>query len=78
MSTQKTIAVNDISICNENSFVLIGGLNVLESKEMALNVAETFREITSRLGIPYIFKASPPLTHSEDLDWKMVCGFLKK
>ena len=58
MRAQKTISVNDISLCNENSFVLIGGLNVLETKDLALKVAETFREITSRLQIPYIFKAS--------------------
>ena len=42
MSNQKTISVNDISLCNDNSFVLIGGLNVLESKDLALEVAETF------------------------------------
>ena len=58
MSTQKTIFVNDISLCNDNSFVLIGGLNVLETKDLNLKVAETFKEITSRLKIPYIFKAS--------------------
>ena len=58
MSAQKTISVNDISLCNENSFVLIGGLNVVETKDLALKVAETFREITIRLQIPYIFKAS--------------------
>ena len=58
MSAQKTISVHDISLCNENSFVLIGGLNVLETKDLALKVAETFREVTSLLQIPYIFKAS--------------------
>ena len=58
MSPQKTIFVNDISLCNDNSFVLIGGLNVLETKDLNLKVAETFKEITSRLKIPYIFKAS--------------------
>ena len=58
MSNQKTIFVNDISLCNEKSFVLIGGLNVLENRDLALKVAEAFREITSRLQIPYIFKAS--------------------
>ena len=58
MSLQKTIFVNDISLCNDNSFVLIGGLNVLETKDLNLKVAETFKEITSRLKIPYIFKAS--------------------
>ena len=58
MSIQKTISVNGISLCNENSFVLIGGLNVLETKDLALKVAETFSRITNRLQIPFIFKAS--------------------
>ena len=68
MSAQKTISVNDISLCNENSFVLIGGLNVLETKDLALKVAETFREITSRLQIPYIFKASLDKANRSSMD----------
>jgi len=68
MSAQKTISVNDISLCNKNSFVLIGGLNVLETKDLALKVAETFREITSRLQIPYIFKASFDKANRSSMD----------
>ena len=68
MSVQKTININDISLCNENSFVLIGGLNVLETKELALKVAETFREVTSRLQIPYIFKASFDKANRSSMD----------
>ena len=68
MSAQNTISVNDISLCNENSFVLIGGLNVLETKDLALKVAETFREITSRLQIPYIFKASFDKANRSSMD----------
>ena len=68
MSIQKTISVHDISLCNENSFVLIGGLNVLETKDLALKVAETFREITSRLQIPYIFKASFDKANRSSID----------
>jgi len=68
MSAQKIISVNDISLCNENSFVLIGGLNVLETKDLALKVAETFREITSRLQIPYIFKASFDKANRSSMD----------
>ena len=68
MSSQKTISVNDINLCNENSFVLIGGLNVLETKDLALKVAETFREVTSRLQIPYIFKASFDKANRSSLD----------
>ncbi|MCK5226960.1 MAG: 3-deoxy-8-phosphooctulonate synthase [Desulfobulbaceae bacterium] len=37
---------------------LIAGPCVLESDDMAQEVALTLREITSRIGIPYIFKAS--------------------
>ena len=68
MSAQKTIYINDISLCNENSFVLIGGLNVLETKDLALKVAETFREVTSRLQIPYIFKASFDKANRSSMD----------
>ena len=68
MSAQKIISVHDISMCNENSFVLIGGLNVLETKDLALKVAETFREVTSRLQIPYIFKASFDKANRSSMD----------
>ncbi|HCW89393.1 MAG TPA: 3-deoxy-8-phosphooctulonate synthase, partial [Marinobacter sp.] len=39
-------------------FVLFGGMNVLESRELAFEVAETYVDVCSRLGIPYVFKAS--------------------
>jgi len=68
MGSQKTISVNDINLCNENSFVLIGGLNVLETKDLAFKVAETFREVTSRLQIPYIFKASFDKANRSSMD----------
>mgnify|MGYP001415630522 FL=1 len=68
MGSQKTISVNDINLCNENSFVLIGGLNVLETKDLAFKVAETFREVTSRLQIPYIFKASFDKANRSSID----------
>ena len=68
MSAQKSISVHDISLCNENSFVLIGGINVIETKDLALKVAETFREVTSRLQIPYIFKASFDKANRSSMD----------
>jgi len=39
-------------------FFLIGGPCVIESREHALRMASRIREITSSLGLPYIFKAS--------------------
>jgi len=43
---------------NDAPFTLIGGINVLESKELALRTAAEFVRITQQLHIPYIFKAS--------------------
>jgi len=45
-------------LSNNAPFTLIGGINVLESKELALRSAAEFVRITQQLHIPYIFKAS--------------------
>jgi 2-dehydro-3-deoxyphosphooctonate aldolase (KDO 8-P synthase) len=45
-------------ISNKNNFVLFAGVNVLESEDMALKVCAEFVRVTSKLEIPYIFKAS--------------------
>lgn len=55
---QNTITVSDIEIANHKSFVLFAGMNVLESRELAFEVAETYVEVCHKLGIPYVFKAS--------------------
>lgn len=41
-----------------HNFFLLAGPCVIESEEMALQVAEHLKEVTSRLGIPYVFKGS--------------------
>jgi len=56
--TQKVIQVGDVQIGNELPFVLFGGMNVLESRDMAMQIAETYVEVTNKLNIPYVFKAS--------------------
>ena len=55
---QKTINVAGIPVSNDGPFVLLGGMNVLESRDLALQVAEAYAEVTQKLGIPYVFKAS--------------------
>ncbi|MFO7705853.1 MAG: 3-deoxy-8-phosphooctulonate synthase [Halopseudomonas sp.] len=47
-----------IDIANDQPFVLFGGMNVLESRDMAMRICETYVEVTGKLGIPYVFKAS--------------------
>ncbi|WP_186041664.1 3-deoxy-8-phosphooctulonate synthase [Burkholderia gladioli] len=48
----------DISVGNDLPFVLFGGLNVVESLDFTLEVCNAFVEVTRRLGIPLVFKAS--------------------
>jgi 2-dehydro-3-deoxyphosphooctonate aldolase (KDO 8-P synthase) len=43
---------------NDLPFVLIGGMNVIEGRDIVLEVAEQFRNVTTALEIPYVFKAS--------------------
>lgn len=52
------IQLGNITIGNTQPLVLIGGINVIESRELALTVAEQFVSTTNKLGMPYIFKAS--------------------
>jgi 2-dehydro-3-deoxyphosphooctonate aldolase (KDO 8-P synthase) len=49
---------NGIKFSNESPFVLLGGMNVIESEDLVMEVARTFVEVTGDLGIPYVFKAS--------------------
>ncbi|MBA6397997.1 3-deoxy-8-phosphooctulonate synthase [Colwellia sp. BRX10-4] len=48
----------DIEIANDKPFVLFGGMNVLESRDLAMSIAEHYVEVTQKLNIPYVFKAS--------------------
>ncbi|MGM0855828.1 MAG: 3-deoxy-8-phosphooctulonate synthase [Pseudomonadota bacterium] len=45
-------------ISNENQFHLIGGVNVIESKDLVLKECAEFVRICEKLSIPFIFKAS--------------------
>ncbi len=54
----KLVTTDTVSFSNRSPIVIIGGMNVLESRELAHEVAARFVEVTRRLGIPYVFKAS--------------------
>ena len=58
MSLQNTIQVGNLKVSNDLPFTLFGGMNVLESRELALEVASAYKEVTEKLGIQYVFKAS--------------------
>ena len=54
----KTVQIGKLNVGNTLPFVLFGGMNVLESRDMAMQVAEAYVNVTQKLGIPYVFKAS--------------------
>ena len=56
--TSVVINVGKNNVANDLPFVLFGGMNVLESRDLAMRIAEHYVEVTTRLGIPYVFKAS--------------------
>jgi 2-dehydro-3-deoxyphosphooctonate aldolase (KDO 8-P synthase) len=58
IAPNRTIEVGGLEIANHRPFVLLGGVNVIESREFALEVATTYRDVCEALGIPLVFKAS--------------------
>ena len=52
------IKLRDFTIGNNENLSLMGGMNVLESRDIAMNVAEEFVKASEDLNINYIFKGS--------------------
>ena len=50
--------LRNFEIGNSKTLTLMGGMNVLESRDLAMQVAEDFKKVTDKLNINYIFKAS--------------------
>lgn len=56
--SKQIINVGNVDVANHLPFVLFGGMNVLESRDLAMRIAEHYVEVTQKLNIPYVFKAS--------------------
>ena len=56
--TARKVTLGSITFANDAPFVLIGGVNVLESADFTLEVASQYKEICRKLNIPLVFKAS--------------------
>ncbi|MBS3809213.1 MAG: 3-deoxy-8-phosphooctulonate synthase [Desulfobacterales bacterium] len=52
------VYIKQIPAGGGSPIILVAGPCVIESRETALNTAKTLKEITRRLGIPLVFKAS--------------------
>ena len=58
MSYLEIIKLDNIVFSNKSNFVLIGGINVLENKELTIEIAKHYKDVCSKLQIPLVFKAS--------------------
>lgn len=55
----KEVRIRDaIIVGNQKALVLFAGVNVLESRELALRTADEFVRVAAALGMPYVFKGS--------------------
>ena len=64
----KEIKIKEINLSNNSPMTIIAGLNVLEDEDMALDVAEKLKEITTKHNIPFVFKASFDKANKSSID----------
>ncbi|MGB2317804.1 MAG: 3-deoxy-8-phosphooctulonate synthase [Litorivicinaceae bacterium] len=55
---KSVINIGGMPCSNTHPMMLFGGMNVLESKELAFEIAEAYVDVCLKLDIPYVFKAS--------------------
>lgn len=58
MTSSQHVKIGELTVGNDRPMVLIGGVNVLESEQFAIDVAGVYVEVCQRLGVPLVFKAS--------------------
>ena len=54
----KIVKLAILMLQTTNLLCFFGGMNVLESRDMAMQVCEAYVKVTEKLGVPYVFKAS--------------------
>jgi len=51
--TIERIQFANIEVANDKPFTLFGGMNVLESRDLAMKIADHYVEVTTKLNIPF-------------------------
>ena len=64
----RAVEVAGRTFANDQPMVLIGGINVLESAELAMESAAEFVRVCDKLQIPYVFKASFDKANRSSID----------
>ncbi len=62
------VKLNEIEFGDGKPFVLIAGPCVIENEEITFRTAEAIKEITAKLGVPYVFKSSYKKANRTSLD----------
>ena len=70
----KIINCNGIKISNKNKICLISGPCQLETEQHALDMAGKIKEITSKLGVSFIYKTSFDKANRTSLKGKRGAG----
>lgn len=71
----KQIDLSNFSISNDKELTIIGGMNVLESHSLAMQVAEHFKKVTEKLNLKWVFKASFDKANRSSIDSFRGLGF---
>lgn len=58
MSISNVPLASGLTFANDRPLALIGGMNVIEDRDTLLRVAEHMLDVTRKLGMGYVFKAS--------------------
>ena len=64
----KSVSIAELTVANDRPLTLFGGINVLESRDQTLAVAEHYKAVCGRLDIPLVFKASFDKANRSSLD----------
>jgi 2-dehydro-3-deoxyphosphooctonate aldolase (KDO 8-P synthase) len=73
----KTVTIQNLTISNAHPFALIAGPCQMESREHAFEVCGKLKEITDKLGIPFIYKTSFDKANRTSLKGKRGMGLEK-
>lgn len=73
----KTVKIHTIECANDKPFILIAGPCQIESREHAYDICGALKEITEKLGIPFIYKSSYDKANRTSLKGKRGIGIEK-
>ena len=70
----KTVSIQNITIANDRPFTLIAGPCQMESRDHAFDMCGALKELTDKLGIPFIYKTSFDKANRTSLSGKRGMG----